>query len=64
MERKTRNEAIDRNQNILDHFHLISSSPLIRGATLGGVLRLSMNVSEVMTLPFQSIPYKIEMKPT
>lgn len=36
------NEEADRNQNIDGQVHLSKSNPLIMGATLGGVLRLTL----------------------
>jgi hypothetical protein len=50
MAKNTTDDAIDRNQNIDDQFHLMSNSPLMSGATLGGVLRLHSLISPYFRL--------------
>lgn len=47
MAKKMHGDMIDRNQKIEGQVHLRSRSPVIKGATLGGVFRLPSHVSSL-----------------
>lgn len=60
----TTSDAIDRNQNIEDQLQRMSKSPLINGATLGGVFKLVLKSAQKSVVGFgQAHDYKIDMNP-
>ncbi len=52
--RNTVPDAMVRNQKVADQFHRISSKPLIRGATLAGVLRLDYSLTEIFHIRIEA----------
>ncbi len=64
--KKTTADAMERNQNIEGHGHLTRRSPLISGATLGGVLRLYEFCQVASSAGYGTMytTYKTERKPT